>query len=503
MTVTPQEADGRTPTEADCFDVVIIGAGISGIDAAYRIAERNPRLTYTILERREQIGGTWDLFRYPGVRSDSSMYTLSFPFEPWTREEGVADGAHIREYLTATAHKYGIDRHIRFNSHVRGADWDSSVDTWTVTVEQDGVTKLYRSRFVYFASGYYNYDEGYTPDFPDIDEFDGVVVHPQHWPEDLDHTGKKVVIIGSGATAVTLLPSLSEKAADVTMLQRSPTYMVAASKYGKLAAIVRKLLPRMASHLVIRMYTALTEAVFVFLCRVAPRLVKQQLRRKALKNLPDGYDVDTHFKPRYNPWDQRMCLIPDADLFDAISAGHAHVVTDQIDRFDSRGIALQSGDHLDADIIVTATGLQLQALGGSAISLDGTEIKVNDRFVYKAHMLEDVPNLFWSVGYTKASWTLRADITARATAKLMEHMASQGYTHAYPHRGNEPMAEKPSWDIDAGYVQRSAHLLPKSGTKRPWNVRQNYLADAIDYRFDRIGEAMEFGRVGDRAPLAG
>jgi len=503
MTVTPQEADSSTPTEADYFDVVIIGAGISGIDAAYRIAERNPRLTYTILERREQIGGTWDLFRYPGVRSDSSMFTLSFPFEPWTREEGVADGAHIREYLTATAHKYGIDRHIRFNSHVRGADWDSSVDTWTVTVEQDGVTKLYRSRFVYFASGYYNYDEGYTPDFPDIDEFDGVVVHPQHWPEDLDHTGKKVVIIGSGATAVTLLPSLSEKAADVTMLQRSPTYMVAASKYGKLAAIVRKLLPRMASHLVIRMYTALTEAVFVFLCRVAPRLVKQQLRRKALKNLPDGYDVDTHFKPRYNPWDQRMCLIPDADLFDAISAGHAHVVTDQIDRFDSRGIALQSGDHLDADIIVTATGLQLQALGGSAISLDGTEIKVNDRFVYKAHMLEDVPNLFWSVGYTKASWTLRADITARATAKLMEHMASQGYTHAYPHRGNEPMAEKPSWDIDAGYVQRSAHLLPKSGTKRPWNVRQNYLADAIDYRFDRIGEAMEFGRVGDRAPLAG
>lgn len=503
MTVTPQEADGRAPTEADYFDVVIIGAGISGIDAAYRIAERNPRLTYTILERREQIGGTWDLFRYPGVRSDSSMFTLSFPFEPWTRKEGVADGAHIREYLTETAHKYGIDRHIRFNSHVLGADWDSSVDTWTVTVEQDDDTKLYRSRFVYFASGYYNYDEGYTPDFPDIDAFDGVVVHPQHWPEDLDHTGKKVVIIGSGATAVTLLPSLSEKAADVTMLQRSPTYMVSASKYGKLATVVRKLLPRMASHLVIRMYTALTEAVFVFLCRVAPRLVKQQLRRKAKHKLPEGYDVDTHFKPRYKPWDQRMCLIPDADLFEAISAGHAHVVTDQIDRFDSSGLALQSGDHLDADIIVTATGLQLQALGGVAISLDGSEIKVNDRFVYKSHMLEDVPNLFWSVGYTKASWTLRADITARATAKLMEHMASRGYTHACPHRGNEPMTEKPSWDINAGYVQRSAHLLPKSGTKRPWNVRQNYLLDAIDYRFDRIEEAMEFGRVGDRAPLAG
>jgi cation diffusion facilitator CzcD-associated flavoprotein CzcO len=503
MTVAPHEADDRAPTEAGNFDVIIVGAGISGIDAAYRIAERNPQLTYTILERRAQIGGTWDLFRYPGVRSDSSMFTLSFPFEPWTRKEGVADGAHIREYLTATAHKYGIDRHIRFNSYVRGADWDSSTDTWTVTVDEDGDQKHYRARFVFFASGYYNYDEGYTPDFPGIEEFGGIVVHPQHWPEDLDHTGKKVVVIGSGATAVTLLPSLSEKAAKVTMLQRSPTYLVAASKYGRLAAVTRKMLPRTASHLIIRMYTALTEAVFILLCRMAPRLVKHQLRRKAIKSLPDGYDVDTHFKPNYKPWDQRMCLIPDADLFDAINAGQADVVTDHLDRFDATGIALQSGDHLDADVIVTATGLQLQALGGTAISLDGTEIKVNDRFVYKAHMLEDVPNLFWSVGYTKASWTLRADITSRATAKLLAHMTSHGYTHAYPHRGNEPMTEKPSWDINAGYVQRSAHLLPKSGTRRPWNVRQNYLADAIDYRFDRIEEAMVFGQVSDPTPLAG
>lgn len=502
MTVTPQEA-GQTPTEADYSDVIIVGAGISGIDAAYRIGESNPQLTYTILERRAQIGGTWDLFRYPGVRSDSSIFTLSFPFEPWTRKEGVADGVHIREYLAATARKYGIDRHIRFNSYVRSADWDSSTDTWTVTVEQDGARKLYRGRFLFFGSGYYNYDEGYTPEFPGIETFGGVVVHPQHWPEDLDYSGKKVVVIGSGATAVTLLPSLSDRAAKVTMLQRSPTYLISASKYGKVAAVARKVLPRKPAHLIVRMYSALTEAVFFALSRKAPGLVRWLLRRKAISSLPAGYDVDTHFKPRYNPWDQRMCLIPDADLYNAIAAGRADVVTDHIDHFDATGIALKSGGHLDADIIVTATGLQLQALGGTAISLDGNEIKPNDRFVYKAHMLEDVPNLFWCVGYTNASWTLRADITARATAKLLAHMTSHGYTHAYPHRGNEPMTEKPSWDINAGYVLRSVHALPKSGTKRPWNVRQNYLADAIDYRFDRIEEAMVFGRASDRAPLAG
>jgi cation diffusion facilitator CzcD-associated flavoprotein CzcO len=492
-----------TPQEADYFDVIIVGAGISGIGAAYRITERNPDATYTILERRPQIGGTWDLFRYPGVRSDSSIFTLSFPFEPWTRKEGVADGVHIREYLTATARKYGIDRHIRFNSYVRSADWDSSTDTWTVTVEQGGTSKRYRGRFVFFGSGYYNYDAGYTPDFPGIERFDGSVVHPQHWPEDLDYAGKKIVVIGSGATAVTLIPALAERAGKVTMLQRSPTYLVAASKYGSFAAVARKVLSRRASHSVIRMYSALREAVLWFFSRKVPGLIKWALRRTAISKLPDGYDVDTHFKPRYNPWDQRMCLIPDADLYAAINDGRAEVVTDHVDHIDATGIALKSGGHLDADIIVTATGLQLQALGGAAISLDGVEINPTDRFVYKAHMLEDVPNLFWCVGYTNTSWTLRADITARATAKLVAHMASRGYTHAYPHRGDGYMPEKPSWDIQANYVLRSLHALPKSGTKRPWNVRQNYLADAIDYRFDRVEEAMVFGRVADRAPLAG
>jgi cation diffusion facilitator CzcD-associated flavoprotein CzcO len=506
MTVTPQEATGRTPAEADYADVIIVGAGLSGIGAAYRITERNPSLTYTVLERRAQIGGTWDLFRYPGVRSDSSMFTLAFPWEPWTRKEGIADADHIREYLTVTAHKYGIDRHIRFNSHVRAADWDSSADSWTVTCDEEGAhgrtQKHYRSRFVFFASGYYDYDEGYTPNFPGIEQFDGTVVHPQHWPEDLDYTGKNVVVIGSGATAVTLLPAMSERAAKVTMLQRSPTYLISSAKYGKGAAVARTLLPRKAAHLAIRTYSALAEAVFISLCHKRPGLVRGLLRRKAISKLPDGYDVDTHFKPRYNPWEQRMCLIPDADLYNAIAAGRADVVTDHIDQFDATGIALKSGGHLDADIIVTATGLQLQALGGAAISLDGVQINVPDRFVYKAHMLEDVPNLFWCVGYTKASWTLRADTTARTTAKLLAHMSTHGYTHASPHRGNEPMSEKPFWDVQAGYVKRSAHLLPKSGTKRPWKVRQQFFADAVDYRFGRIEEAMVFGRAGDRAPLA-
>ena len=495
-----------TPHEADYVDVVIVGAGISGLDAAYRITERNPHLTYTILERREQIGGTWDLFRYPGVRSDSSIFTLSFPFEPWTRKEGVADGDHIREYLIATAHKHGIDRHIEFDSYVRSADWDSSTDTWTVTVEQDGnpnSQRHYHSRFVFFGSGYYNYDEGYTPDFPGVEQFGGTVIHPQHWPEDLDYTGKKIVVIGSGATAATLIPSLTDKADNVTMLQRSPTYMIGASRYGKFAAVTRAVLPRKASHALIRLQVAWTEALFVLLSRTLPGLVKWLVRYRAIKKLPDGYDVDTHFKPRYNPWDQRMCLIPDSDLYTAIAAGRADVVPDHIDHFDATGITLKSGKHLDADIVVTATGLQLQALGGTKITLDGVEINPCDRFVYKAHMLDDVPNLFWCVGYTNASWTLRADMTARATAKLLAHMASHGYTHAYPHRDGGPMAEKPSWDIHANYVKRSLHALPKSGTKRPWNVRQNYLADAIDYRFDRIEESMVFGRVADRAALAG
>jgi len=490
-------------TTEEVVDVVIIGAGISGIGAAYRITESNPGTNYVILERRERIGGTWDLFRYPGVRSDSSIFTLCLPYEPWTRRERVASGDEIRDYLADTAHKHGIDEHIRFNHHVTAADWDSATDTWTVTADENGTQRTYRGRFVFFGSGYYNYDEGYTPDFPGSETFAGTLVHPQHWPEDLDHTGKKVVVIGSGATAMSLVPALAERSAHVTLLQRTPTYLISAPKYSLFVDTVAKLLPRKLAHPIIRFVMALFEGYVWFLARKTPPLLKWLLRRKAVQNLPEGYAVDTHFKPPYEPWDQRLCLIPDSDLYAEISAGRVEMVTDRIDHFDATGIALQSGTHLDADIIVTATGLQLQALGGVQISLDGTEIKSTDRFVYKAHMLEDVPNLFWCVGYTNASWTLRADITARATAKLLAYMASRGYTHAYPHLGDEPMAEKSAWDIQAGYVLRAPHALPRSGTKRPWNVRQNYFADALDFRFDQITESMVFGRSGEPIPLAG
>lgn len=490
-------------TTEEVVDVVIIGAGISGIGAAYRITERNPGTSYVILERRQRIGGTWDLFRYPGVRSDSSIFTLCLPYEPWTRRERVANGDEIRDYLTDAAHKHGIDRHIRFNNHVLDADWDSATDTWTVTADQNGTPRTYRSRFVFFGSGYYNYDDGYTPDFPGVETFAGTLVHPQHWPEDLDYAGKKVVVIGSGATAMSLVPALADSAAQVTLLQRTPTYLISAPKYSMFVNVVSKLFPRKVAHPIIRFVMALFEGYVWFLARKTPPLLKWMLRREAVQNLPPGYAVDTHFKPPYQPWDQRLCLIPDADLYTHISAGRVEMVTERIDHFDTTGIALQSGAHLDADVIVTATGLQLQALGGVRISLDGTEIKPTDRFVYKAHMLEDVPNLFWCVGYTNASWTLRADITARATANLLSYMASRRYTHAYPHLGDQPMTEKSAWDIQAGYVLRAPHALPRSGTKRPWNVRQNYFADALDFRFDQITESMVFGRAGEAIPLAG
>ena len=489
-----QQADG------EYSDVLIIGAGISGIGAAYRIHDKNPKLSYTVLERRAQIGGTWDLFRYPGIRSDSDIFTLSFPFEPWTRAENIADGADIREYLTQTARKHGIDKHIRFNTRVMSADWDSGTDTWTVqTDDLNGVPKTYRGRFLFFGTGYYNYDEPYAPEFPGIDEFKGDVVHPQFWPESLDYTGKRVAVIGSGATAVSLIPSLAEKAAKVTMLQRSPTYLLSKPRINPVVQVIRKVLPFRTAYPVVRWYNTVLTVLLYVLSRKAPRYVRWSLRIAAKEALPEGYPVDVHFKPRYNPWDQRMCLILDNDLYAAVGDGRAEMVTDHIDHFDANGIVLRSGERIDADVIITATGLQLQALGGVALSIDGAEVKPQDRFVYKEHMLEDVPNAAWCVGYINASWTLRADLTARAVAKLLAYMDSHGYTHAYPHLGDVPMPEKPAWNINAGYVQRALHALPKSGTHRPWNVRHNYVLDAIDHRFDRIEESMVFGRVAEKS----
>ncbi|AIU07249.1 flavin-containing monooxygenase [Mycolicibacterium smegmatis] len=487
---------GATESDDPAYtDVLIIGAGISGINAAYRIHEKCPGLTYTLLERRERIGGTWDLFRYPGIRSDSDIFTLSYPYEPWTRPENVADGGDIRAYLTETARKYGIDRHIRFNTHVLSADWDSATDTWTLHTEQDGQPRDYRARFVFFGTGYYNYDEPYTPDFPGINDFRGEVVHPQFWPESLDHTGKRVVVIGSGATAISLVPAMARTAGHVTMLQRSPTYMMSSPRINPAVQAIRKVLPRRVAHQVVRVRNAMVQYVAYHLFRAAPRLGRWVIRKATISVLPKGYPVDVHFKPRYNPWDQRMCLVLDKDIFEGISSGRVDVVTDHIDHFDADGIVLTSGNRIDADIVVTATGLQLQALGGITLRVDGDEVKPTERFVYKEFLLEDVPNMAWCIGYTNASWTLRADMTAKAVAKLLAYMGSHGYTHAYPHKGSTPIAEKRTWDLEAGYIQRSEHALPRSGTKRPWHVRHNYLLDAIDHRFDRIDESMVFGRA--------
>ncbi|MCV7435009.1 flavin-containing monooxygenase [Mycolicibacterium bacteremicum] len=488
-------AEHDEAAEPEFSDVLIIGAGISGINAAYRITERNPRASYTILERRERIGGTWDLFRYPGIRSDSDIFTLSFPYEPWTGRAHVAEGADIRDYLVATARKYGIDRHIRFGTTVSSVDWDSATDTWTVHAETDGAQVTHRARFVFFGTGYYNYDEPYTPQFPGIENFAGTVVHPQFWPEDLDYTGKRVVVIGSGATAISLVPALAETAAHVTMLQRSPTYMMSMPAVPKPTEAVRKVLPRRISHQVVRFRNAWLHYLYYVFFRTLPNAGRKLIRYATISALPAGYPVDVHFKPRYNPWDQRMCLVLDGDLFEDISAGRAEVVTDHIDHMDADGIVLQSGQRIDADIIVTATGLQLQALGGIEIHVDGEPVDPTDRFVYKEYLLEDVPNMAWCIGYTNASWTLRADMTARAVAKLLAYMESHGYTHAYPHLGSQAMPEKPTFDLDAGYVKRALHALPKSGTRRPWKVRHNYALDAFEHRFDRIEESMTFGRV--------
>jgi cation diffusion facilitator CzcD-associated flavoprotein CzcO len=489
------DANQHEVEAVEVSDVLIIGAGISGIGAAYRIHEKNPQLTYTLLERRERIGGTWDLFRYPGIRSDSDIFTLSYSYEPWTRPENMADGADIREYLTETARKHGIDQHIRFDTRVKSADWDSDTDTWTVRVEQGGIEKLYRGRFLFFGTGYYNYDEPYTPEFPGLEDFTGEVVHPQYWPESLDYTGKRLVVIGSGATAISMIPSLTQKAAHVTMLQRSPTYMMSMTRISPLLIFIRKLLPRKTSHAIVRTYFKLITVLSFAFARKAPKTFKKLARATAVRHLPEGYDVDTHFKPRYDPWDQRLCVILGGDFYEEIKDGRVEVVTDHIDHLDAAGIVLESGGRIDADVIVTATGLQLQALGGISVSVDGAEIKPTDRFVYKEYLLEDVPNMAWCIGYTNASWTLRADMTARAVAKLLAYMDSHGYTHAYPHLGDVPMKEKPTFDLQAGYVQRAPHALPKSGTRRPWKVRHNYVLDLIDHRFDRIEESMVFGRV--------
>ena len=470
--------------------MLIVGAGISGIGAAYHLHERCPGKSYAILESRGDLGGTWDLFRYPGIRSDSDMHTLGFRFKPWTEAKAIADGPSILDYIRRTAQEEGIEDRIRFNHRVVSAAWSTADTLWRVEAERTdtGETVHFTCDFISMCSGYYRYDEGYSPEFAGRDRFKGEVVHPQHWPEDFDYAGKRVVVIGSGATAVTLVPAMAEKAAHVTMLQRSPTYIVSAPGEDPLANGLRRILPAKTAYTVVRWKNVMLQMLVFRLSRRRPGFVRRLLRNGAVKALPEGYDVDKHFNPSYDPWDQRMCLIPDGDLFEAISRGRADIVTDRIETFTESGIKLESGEELEADAIVTATGLNLLFLGGIEFTVDGRALDVPAALAYKGMMLSDVPNLAFTLGYTNASWTLKADLTSEYMCRLLNHMDDNGYRQCVPRVEDSSVQAVPVIDLKSGYVLRSLEKLPKQGTREPWKLRQNY---AIDLRALRHGSVVD------------
>jgi cation diffusion facilitator CzcD-associated flavoprotein CzcO len=474
------------------LDVLIVGAGLSGIGAAHHLQERCPGKSYAILEAREDIGGTWDLFRYPGIRSDSDMHTLGYRFRPWTDDQSIADGPKILDYIRDTAREDGIEPHIRLQHRVLAASWSSAEARWTVEAERTdtGETVTVTCGFLFVNSGYYRYDQGYTPEFPGIESFGGEVVHPQHWPEDLDYAGKRVVVVGSGATAMTLVPAMAERAAKVTMLQRSPTYVISMPGKDGLANRLRTVLPDRVVYPIVRWKNVLLQGAFYRLSRSRPELVKKLLRKGTIRALPPGYDVDTHFKPRYNPWDQRICLVPDADLFRALRSGKAEIVTDQIETFTASGVKVKSGAELEADVVITATGLNLLFLGGMKLTVDGEEPDVPKAFAYKGMMLSEIPNLAFTVGYTNASWTLKADLTAEYVCRLLNHMDAAGQSVATARVTDPSLVVEPLLDFTSGYVQRSLAQLPKQGSKEPWKLRQNYPVDLRMLRHGAIDDGI-------------
>jgi cation diffusion facilitator CzcD-associated flavoprotein CzcO len=475
------------------FDVIIVGAGLSGVGAAYHLQKNCPDRSFAILEARDAIGGTWDLFRYPGIRSDSDMHTLGYDFRPWTKAKAIADGPSIREYIQETAQEYGIDRHIRFGQRVKSAAWSTEDAAWTLEVEQGGERRQVRCTFLYMCSGYYDYAKGHSPAFAGTERFGGRIVHPQFWPDDLDYSGKKVVVIGSGATAVTLVPEMAKQAAHVTMLQRSPTYVVSRPAEDRLANRIRALLPAKAAYGVTRWKNVLFGMLFFNLARKRPERTKQRLLGMVREHLGADYDVATHFTPRYNPWDQRLCLVPDADLFDTIKRGDASVVTDTIETFTEQGIRLSSGKEIDADVVVTATGLELALMGGATFSIDGTPVRLADSLQYKGMMFSDVPNLAFTFGYTNASWTLKADLVARYVCRVLNAMRRKGVRQATPRIGSDPIAPQPFADFSSGYIQRALDHLPQQGDRRPWRLNQNYALDVMALRFGSVTDSMEFG----------
>ncbi|QXF13991.1 NAD(P)/FAD-dependent oxidoreductase [Sphingopyxis terrae subsp. terrae] len=478
-------------------DVLIVGAGLSGIGMAAHLQMHSPDRSFALVERRANLGGTWDLFRYPGIRSDSDMHTLGFVFEPWRHEKSIADGPSILEYLNRIVDERGIREHIRFNNKVVGADWDSAAARWTVTMEDDkGAVSTTTARWLYLGSGYYDYDEPFDANFTGREDFAGQIIHPQFWPKDFDYSGKKVVVIGSGATAVTIVPSMADKAAHVTMLQRTPTwYAIRPAKDG-FANFLRKILPEKTAYRLTRFKNIRLQDIVFRRAREKPEKVADFLTKKLKQALGDRYDP-VAFTPPYNPWDQRLCLVPDADFFEAMKAGKASVVTDHIERFDKTGIQLKSGQHLDADVIITATGLKLAVAGKIPVRVDGEPVAWNEHFYYKACMFSNVPNFSVVFGYLNASWTLRADIVSEYVCRVLNHMRDTGTTVATPLLADPTsLTEENIFDFSSGYIQRALHIMPKNADKLPWRLSQNYVQDRIDMRTGPVDDGvLKFGKA--------
>jgi monooxygenase len=509
-------------TTPEHFDVLIIGAGLSGIDAAHHLQKFCPKKSYVILEQRERIGGTWDLFRYPGIRSDSDMLTMGYSFRPWTHPKAISPGADIREYITATAHDEGIDRNIRFRHQIKRAEWSSQEARWTVEavkqtsslgaskniagattsggVEKNEEPVTLTCNFLFCCAGYYRYSAGYQPEFPNSNRFKGRMMHPQAWPQDLDYAGKRVVVIGSGATAVTLVPAMAKTAAHVTMLQRSPTYVISAPEKDRIANFLRHIMPAMWAYRLSRWKNVGFMTYVYQLSQRFPNFVKRGIIKKASKQLGTDFDVDTHFTPRYRPWEQRMCLIPDADMFEAIKSGRASVVTDQIETFTERGIQLKSGKELEADIIVTATGLAMQAFGGMELTVDKQRVDPGQVLAYKGVMMSGVPNFASVFGYINASWTLKADLICNYVCRILNFMDRKGVRQVTPNPIGESAVAPFVENFSSGYIQRALNSWPKQGQKKPWRVYQNYFRDTISLKWTRVDdEGLEFSNpVGEK-----